>query len=91
MAVVYVTIKIMPNSPEADLSLIEKECRDKIEKYGAKVHSINKVPIAFGLVSLEIVLMVDEKRGSTEELEAELSRISGVESVQVVDVRRGIG
>jgi len=91
MAVVYLTLKIMPDSPEADLTSIEKECRSKIESYGARVHSVQKVPIAFGLVALEIIIMADEKKGSTEDLEAELSKISGVESVQVTDVRRGIG
>lgn len=91
MAVVYITMKIMPESPDVNLEHLEKQCKEKIEAKGIKVHSVERVPIAFGLVSFEILMMADEKKGSTDDLELELSKIPGIESVQVTDVRRGIG
>ncbi|MCX6709693.1 MAG: elongation factor 1-beta [Candidatus Woesearchaeota archaeon] len=90
MASVYVTLRIMPEDPAINLDFIEKEARVHMEKAGV-VHSVERVPIAFGLVSLDFILMVDEKKGGTEKLENELSKIPGVSSVQVTDVRRGIG
>jgi elongation factor 1-beta len=91
MAFVYITMKIMPEAPDVNLEHMEKQCREKIESTGIKVHSVEKVPIAFGLVSLQIIMMADEKNGSTDSLEFELAKIPGIESVQVIDVRRGIG
>ncbi|PIU29945.1 elongation factor 1-beta [Candidatus Woesearchaeota archaeon CG07_land_8_20_14_0_80_44_23] len=91
MATVYITMKLMPENPDVNLEHIEKLAREKIESHGIKVHSAEKVPIAFGLVSIQIIMMADEQKGSTDLLEFELSKIPGVESVQVIDVRRGIG
>ena len=49
------------------------------------------MPIAFGLKALDILFVMDEAKGSTEELEKTVSQIEGVESVEVPDVRRAVG
>jgi elongation factor 1-beta len=45
-------------------------------------------PIAFGLKALLITVIVEDKEGGTEAVEASLSAIDEVESVQVVAVTR---
>jgi elongation factor 1-beta len=93
MAMAIVTLKIMPESPDVDMEQVQVEATAKIDKFvgeqGEKRCSIE--PIAFGLKALNIIFVMNEKIGSTEPLEADLTTIEGVNSVEVVDVRRAIG
>ena len=92
MAKVVVTLKIMPENPEVDLAAIEKEAKAKIIDFSRnKEMKIEQEPIAFGLKALKITFVMDESKGSTETLEQDIKTISGVNSVEVVDVRRAIG
>jgi elongation factor 1-beta len=92
MANVVVTIKIMPESPESDLSKIEESAKKKIVKFAGQGHmKVEHEPIAFGLKALKIIFVMPESKGSTEELEDNISNIEGVQSVEVTDVRRAVG
>ncbi len=92
MASVVVTLKIMPESPDSDLSAIETEAmKDIVAMYGKIETRSEKIPIAFGLSSLNLKFVIDESRGSTEVLERKLEQIPHVNSVEVIDVRRAIG
>lgn len=92
MAKVVVTLKIMPESPEVDLAAIEKEAKAKIIDFSQNEEmKIEQEPIAFGLKALKITFLMDESKGSTETLEQDIKTISGVNSVEAVDVRRAIG
>ncbi len=91
MADVIITFKIMPESPETDLSKIEKEAGKMIEEFGGEVGKVEQEPIAFGLKALKLIFVMDESLGSTEDLENKISEIDQVQSVDVTDVRRAIG
>jgi translation elongation factor aEF-1 beta len=91
MANVVITFKIMPASPEEDLDKIRNEAQKRIKKFGGEVYKTEEVPIAFGLKSVNIMFLMDENKGSTEELEKEISELQGVNSVDVIDVRRAVG
>jgi elongation factor 1-beta len=93
MAKAVVTIKIMPESPDVDLQQVQDAAVEKIDTFcgeqGEKRYVVE--PIAFGLKALKITFVMDEKIGSTDPLEQELATIEGVNSVDVIDVRRAIG
>lgn len=92
MASVIITVKLMPESPDVDLSTIETEAKSKITAFaGEGDMKIEQEPIAFGLKALNIIFVMDEDKGSTEELEKDLASIDKVNSVEVTDVRRAIG
>lgn len=92
MAQVVVTLRIMPNSPKTDLLKIESEAKKEIARFcNSQELKVKIEPIAFGLKALDIFFVMDEGKGSTEELEKKISRIDDVESVEVTDVRRAIG
>ena len=91
MAVVYVTVKIMPESPDSDLSKIEESAKEVISRFGGNIAKVEQEPVAFGLKAVKIIFSMDEKKGSTDPLEDLLRNLDEVESVEVVDVRRGIG
>jgi len=93
MAKAIVTIKLMPDGPEADMEQMQSLAEQKINTFvgedGEKRFAVK--PIAFGLKALEIIFVMDEKVGSTEPLEKDLETVPGVGGVEVIDVRRAIG
>ena len=92
MANVIITIKIMPDSPDANLGRIEQQAIKEIKDFVGSTEIKRELePVAFGLNALKIIFVMDENLGSTEELENNISRIENVNSVEVVDVRRAIG
>jgi elongation factor 1-beta len=92
MANVIVSLRIMPESPDIDLTKLESKIKEKIVKFaGEGEMRINVQPIAFGLKALNIIFVSDEKKGTTEHLEKEIENIDGISSVEVTDVRRAVG
>lgn len=92
MAQVVVTLKLMPEGADTDLDGVQNSAKEQIIKFGGQEEmKIAQEPIAFGLKSLNITFVMDEEKGSTEELEKNLASLNGVNSVEVTDVRRAIG
>lgn len=94
MAKVVITLKIMPESPEVNLEIVEKKVKSEIENFclpNKTEFKVNIEPIAFGLKALVIIFVLDEKKGSPDVLEENIRKLDGVESVEITDVRRAIG
>jgi elongation factor 1-beta len=92
MASVIVTFHIMPSNPEIDLSSLETKVKEEIGiSVGATEFKTEINPVAFGLKALDVIFVMDESKGDTEELEKKLTTIEGIESVEVTDVRRALG
>jgi len=92
MASIIITIRVMPESPDVDLNELENKVMKEIKKFTGETETKNEIePVAFGLKALKITFVMDENKGSTEKLENNISKIKGVNSVEVIDVRRAIG
>ncbi len=92
MGTAMVTLTIMPESPSIDLKHIEHEALKLITEFSdERQKRVDIKPVAFGLQSVNIIFLIDEKKGGTEALEAQISEIAGVQSVECTDVRRIIG
>lgn len=86
------TLKVMPDSPEADLNALKDDVNLKIEEFvGEPAAKVDEQPVAFGLKSLSFLFVMEESKGSTEELENDIATLPAVASVEVTDVRRAIG
>ena len=82
----------MPESPEIDLNSLAEQIKSKIIEYAGEGEiKTEKEPIAFGLNALKLTFVADEEKGSTDTLEENIKNIEGVNSCEVVDVRRAIG
>ena len=90
MADVVVTLKIMPESPESDLESISSKATEIINSYG-EVGKKEIVPVAFGLNAINLIFVMDESKGSTDELEQKVRELDEVNSAEVTDVRRAVG
>ena len=91
MARVILTFKLMGASPEVDLEKVKEKAQTLITAFGAELGKSEEQPIAFGLKALLLYVISDESKGSADALEEDLSKIEGVKSVTVTDVRRTIG
>jgi len=85
MGSVIVTFKIMPESVDTDLDKIEQELKSTIDPQRMEI-----VPIAFGLNSIRIVKLVEEKEGEMDRITKEIQEIDGVREVEVVGVTRSL-
>lgn len=85
-----VKIKIMPDSPDADLIEIEKSAESIINQENGKISQVEHEPIAFGIKAVMITFAWQED-AEREVLEEKLSKIPHVVSAEVVDFRRAFG
>ena len=85
MGSVIVTFKIMPEGIETNLDTIEDALKKEINPQRMK-----RVPIAFGLNSIEIVKLVEEKEGELERITDVIKKIEGVKEVEVKDLTRSL-
>ena len=85
MGEVVATLKIMPDSPEVDLAALKATIEADIP---AELHEITEEPIAFGLVALIVVFIVEDGEGGTEPTEEFCAGLEGVASVEITDTRR---
>ena len=91
MAKVFVTLRIMPESVDIDLTKIENNIKDKIKDFGGDVAKIETEAVAFGLKALKIIFLLDEQKSNLDPLEEDVKTVDGVQSADVVDVRRAVG
>jgi len=82
-----VIIKIMPDSPDADLSLIESEARKVIENNQGIVNDVKNEPVAFGLSAVIITFSIIETF-EQDPLTDSLKNIEHVSSAEIIDFRR---
>ncbi|MCQ2737217.1 MAG: elongation factor 1-beta [archaeon] len=85
MGEVVATLKVMPESPDVDREALKATIEADIP---AELHEITEEPIAFGLVALIVVFIVEDGEGGTEPTEEFCAGLEGVASVEITDTRR---
>jgi elongation factor 1-beta len=75
MGMVAAEFKIMPESPDVDLEQMKVEISKVLKIQDSKIE-----PIAFGLKSLKILIVVPDKE--MEDVEGKLRKIKGVSEVE---------
>ncbi|MCL2460742.1 MAG: elongation factor 1-beta [Euryarchaeota archaeon] len=80
MGDVALIIRVMPESPDVDRETIKTTIKEKIPS----LQEIREEPIAFGLVALQIAVVVPDSEGQTDAVEAALREIPGVERAEIV-------
>ena len=86
MSDVSAILKVMPESPEVDLEALKQTIQDTVDS--DVLERIEEEPIGFGLVALNVTIVVDDGEGGTEPVEEALANIDDIQSVEVTDVRR---
>lgn len=86
MSDVAAILKVMPESPEIDLEALKETIKNTIDENSFE--RIEEEPIGFGLIALNVTIVVDDGEGGTEPAEEALAALDEVQSVEVTDVRR---
>ena len=90
MGFVVVQMKLMPDSPSADLKHIEKKAEEIIVSMHKTMVKIEEQPIAFGLSAILLSFAWNDEI-ETEKIETALSKIEHVSSVETTDIRKAFG
>jgi elongation factor 1-beta len=93
MAVVVITLKIMPENPGIDMVELEKKAKEKIIEFTNDdgEMKVEIEPVAFGLNALKIIFVMEESLGSPDPLAENIENFDEVTSAEIVDVRRALG
>jgi elongation factor 1-beta len=87
MGKVAAQIKVMPESPEVDLDVLQERLEAALPE-GAKIQGFDRDDVAFGLVALLPTVIVPDDAGGTDAVEEAFAAVEDVESVDVGDVGR---
>ena len=85
MGDVEVVYKIMPNGIDVNIDKLSEDIRYSIEDF-AKIRSIEVKPVAFGLKSIEVNLVLKDAEGETEKAESAINKLEDVQSVETLRV-----
>jgi len=85
-----VILRILPDSPKANIKEIEKDVKKTLEEKGAKNISFEEEEIAFGIKAIKVKFAWPEEK-STDIIENSLSKVKHVSSVKIEDYRRAFG
>lgn len=82
MGNVAIKMKIMPESPEVDMERLKKSVSAAVNVQDSKIE-----PVAFGLKSLNILIILPDKEGGkTDGIENKIRAIKGVADLEVESV-----
>lgn len=87
MSKVAAEVKVMPNSPEVDLDVLQERLEGALPEE-AKIARVDRDDVAFGLTALIVNVIVPDDSGGTEKVEEAFSEVEDVESVSVENVGR---
>jgi len=85
--IVGVKIKIMPKSPEVDLTETEQKVKSIVVAEGGINKDYSIEPIAFGLKALIAFFQWPEEK-PLETIEEKIKSLENIQSVQVIDIRK---
>jgi elongation factor 1-beta len=82
MGSVALILRVMPVSPEVDLTMLTDQIRKKVPG----LMDIREEPIGFGLKALKIAVVVGDAAGESDTVEAEINAIDGVERAEIIEL-----
>jgi elongation factor 1-beta len=85
MGEVMMIFKLMPTGVEVDLEKMKENVKKALPAE-VDLNKIEEKPIAFGLVALEVQVILDDKSGGGDEVERILGEVEDVNSVDLVDM-----
>ena len=85
MGEVGLQYRVLPEGLETDLDKLRNDIEKALPE-GAKLRASEQRPLAFGLKALHVLIVMDDKKGGAEQVEAAVSGVPGVQSVEIVEM-----
>ncbi|SRR5581483_922332 len=85
-----VEFKLMPEGAEVDVKHLGQTALDTVKKVApdAKVQNVEFKPVAFGLKSVNVTILMSDAAGGPDALEEAFNGLDGVGSASVVEMGR---
>lgn len=77
--------RVLPETPEIDLDDLKEKIRVALPP-GAALRASEAKPLAFGLKALHVLIVLDDKKGGAEQVEAAIAGVPGVQSVEILEM-----
>lgn len=77
--------RVLPEGVEVDLEELKKKIQGALPA-GAALRASETKPLAFGLKALHVLIVLDDKKGGAEQVEAAITAVAGVQSVEIVQM-----
>ncbi|RAH15755.1 MAG: elongation factor 1-beta [Methanobacteriota archaeon] len=88
MGEVAVQYKVMPD-PDVEVAIDDLvSSLENMEDSVGKIHNVEKKPLAFGLMYVELHAVVEDAEGLVDKFEEEISNIHGVGEIEVLGMGR---
>tara|TARA_Y100001980_G_C14556862_1_gene351658 strand:+ start:61239 stop:61511 length:273 start_codon:yes stop_codon:yes gene_type:complete len=85
---VAVQYKVMPD-PDVEVAIDDLvSSLENMEDSVGKIHNVEKKPLAFGLMYVELHAVVEDAEGLVDKFEEEISNIHGVGEIEVLGMGR---
>ncbi len=85
MGEVGLQYRVLPEGLEVDLDRLRDDIRKALPA-GATLKASEQKPVAFGLKALHVLIVLDDKKGGAEQVEAAIAGVAGVQSAEVVEM-----
>ncbi len=85
MGEVGLQYRVLPEGLEVDLKKLEDDIKKALPEF-AKLRAAEQRPLAFGLKALHVLVVMDDKKGGAEQVEAAISGVPGVQSVEIQEM-----
>lgn len=90
MGTALIKLKIMPDSPDANLEEIKKKVEEILKQETEMKITFEEEPIAFGLVAIIAGFALDESK-QIDPIQEKITGLEHVNSAEVSDFRRAFG
>jgi len=77
--------RVLPDGLDVNLDELLADITKSLPE-GAKLKASEKKPVAFGLQALHVLVILEDKEGGAETVEAALAAVAGVQSVEIVQM-----
>ena len=85
MGDVAIKYRLLPDSTEVNIDDLISKIKMALPQ-GVKVHKTTTVPFAFGLNAIEVLVVMKDISGVSEQTEAALSQVPGIQSIEVLEM-----
>lgn len=85
MGEVGLQYRVLPEGLEVDLDKLRDDIKKALPE-GAVMKASEQRPVAFGLKALHVLIVLDDKKGGAEQVEAAIAGVAGVQSIEIVEM-----
>lgn len=85
MGEVGLQYRILPADLDVNLDNLLTDIKKALPD-GANLRASEQKPVAFGLKALHVLIVMDDKKGGSEVVENALSKVTGVQSVEMLEI-----